>query len=102
MDKPFTEAIEDKGHFIRAVETVGLRLHDYFQRVKSRLMYFTECQLALVEDLHGRRFPRGRKATQEHIAREMIDECYINGCTHEDAVAAKHFRLAVELQKRGV
>lgn len=92
MLKPFTQA----------VETVGLQLHDYFERVKSRLMYFTECQLATVEDVHGRRFPKGGRKRHETIAREMVDECYIQGCTSDDARAGQYPRLAEELEKRGV
>ena len=101
MTKPFTSAVGQTGELTRAVETVGMRLHDYFTRVKSRLMYFTEEQIALVEDLQGRRFPKGRREHQEHIARQMVDECYINGCTAAEAEAAKHLRLAEELKRRG-
>ena len=102
MSRSSTVTRGDAGELTRAVETVGMRMHDYFMRVKNRLMYFTEEQIALVEDLYGRRFPKGRLEHQEHIVRQMVDECYINGCTSEEAKAAKHLRLAEELRRRGM
>jgi len=87
--------------FEQSVEAVGQTLQQAFTRLKDRLMYFTECQLATVEDLHGRpRFPKGGRKRHENIAREMVDECWIHGITRDDAKAAKCPRLCDELKER--
>jgi len=86
----------------QGVQAVGLALQRGFNRLKERLMYFTECQLATVEDVRGRsRFPKRGVERHESIARQMVNECAIHGLTSDNAGLAKCPRLFDELKKRG-
>ena len=88
--------------FEEDVQVVGQTLQQAFARLKDRLMHFTECQLATVEDLYGRpRFPKGATRRHVKIAIKMVDECRIHGVTVEDAKASKCPRLYEQLRKTG-
>jgi len=70
-------------------------------RLLERLMYFTECHLATVEDLKGRsRTPKGRLRRLESIRDKMIEECLHQGLKREDAQASVCPRVAENLPTR--
>lgn len=101
--------IEDPDTAIMAFTDAGLDAAEYgredivnhHSRLLDRLLYFTECQLATVEDLNDRsRFPKGEKKRHENIADKMIDECHVQGLRREDAAASKCPRAADRLRPR--